>query len=304
LRVPCPYRDENGRRCAGWFKLDNLVRDRQAGLHTCRCNECTTEHDLSQLLTGFPAPASLRSELDTMPRDPRLEEIAVQMRRLVVMTGTEVNDCPRLFTITQQKPRGWHRLKTWERHYTLTLWCEHPGYEHSLPEAGYELGRLKEWAHRIGPYVSVVFQILQLVGPAAGLVTGLSQEQLELMNKEFESMEKVAELLSATEDDPKTLMPQPGDSALALAEGESLRAFRTLLFEVDRSRGFGGLRRVVAPEGHFLWVCPEHYPCYDPGLPTVPAATPEAGRGAHGSAAGAAAGHTGGWEAVPERVTE
>jgi hypothetical protein len=45
---------------------------------------------------------------------------------------------------------------------------------------------------------------------------------------------------------------------------------RVLLFEHDHMRAFGGLRRVQAPSGDFLWVCADHYPDYDPGLPSIP----------------------------------
>ena len=57
---------------------------------------------------------------------------------------------------------------------------------------------------------------------------------------------------------------------LTVAEGQALRAIRSNLFEKDRLRAFGGMRRVQAPSGDFLWVCTDHYPEYDPGLPTVP----------------------------------
>ena len=53
------------------------------------------------------------------------------------------------------------------------------------------------------------------------------------------------------------------------AEGDALRALRVLIFEHDRLRKFGGLRRVQASSGDFMWVCPRHYTEYDPGLPTV-----------------------------------
>jgi hypothetical protein len=72
--------------------------------------------------------------------------------------------------------------------------------------------------------------------------------------------------------DPKL---RAGDAATALtpAEGAALRAFRQFLITTDRARRFGGMRRVQAPSGELLWVCPDHYPTYDPGLPTLPVPT-------------------------------
>jgi hypothetical protein len=53
------------------------------------------------------------------------------------------------------------------------------------------------------------------------------------------------------------------------AEGVALRELRVLLFEHDHFKVFGGLRRVHAPAGDFLWVCADHYRDYDPGLPDL-----------------------------------
>ena len=54
------------------------------------------------------------------------------------------------------------------------------------------------------------------------------------------------------------------------AEGDSLRALRTIIFKHDPGRKFGDLRRMLAPSGDFLWVCPDHAAEYDPGLPVLP----------------------------------
>jgi len=41
-------------------------------------------------------------------------------------------------------------------------------------------------------------------------------------------------------------------------EGAELRALRVLLDEVDEAHGWGGLRKVLTPEGHYLWLCEHH----------------------------------------------
>jgi len=43
-----------------------------------------------------------------------------------------------------------------------------------------------------------------------------------------------------------------------LAEGAELRAIRHLLEELDPSQVWGGLRKTWTPEGHCLWLCPQH----------------------------------------------
>jgi len=44
--------------------------------------------------------------------------------------------------------------------------------------------------------------------------------------------------------------------------GASLRIFRELLDELDPLHQWGGLRRVLTPEGHYLWLCESHANSY------------------------------------------
>ena len=57
-----------------------------------------------------------------------------------------------------------------------------------------------------------------------------------------------AELLEMTEADGKT----------ERLEGMEVRALRKLLDEVDPKREWRGLKKVLTPEGHYLWLCKEH----------------------------------------------
>ncbi len=55
------------------------------------------------------------------------------------------------------------------------------------------------------------------------------------------------------------LLKQAGGGGKArLIEGMELRAIRKLLDEEDKSQEWGGLKKVLTPEGHYLWLCEEH----------------------------------------------
>jgi len=41
-------------------------------------------------------------------------------------------------------------------------------------------------------------------------------------------------------------------------EGARLRALRELLDEVDTKHRWGDLKKILTPEGHYLWLCEEH----------------------------------------------
>ncbi len=67
-----------------------------------------------------------------------------------------------------------------------------------------------------------------------------------------------------------TASPALPGAQITAAEGDALRALRVIIFEHDPVRRFGGMRRVQAPSGDFLWVSPRHHAEYDPGLRRFP----------------------------------
>ena len=44
--------------------------------------------------------------------------------------------------------------------------------------------------------------------------------------------------------------------------GASLRGLRQLLTELDPQQKWGGLVKMLTPEGHWLWLCEEHAQVY------------------------------------------
>lgn len=86
----------------------------------------------------------------------------------------------------------------------------------------------------------------------------------ELPNQDMSSTVVASTARGGDAHNESALVPE---RLLASAEGAGLRVFRTLLFELDKSQYFGGLRRVLNPSGDYLWVCPSHYLDYDPGVP-------------------------------------
>jgi Leucine-rich repeat (LRR) protein/GTPase SAR1 family protein len=291
LFVPCPTRAADGLRCRGKFALKFLLGYREQGGTHVPCQECLKSWDISELLTGFAQP-----ELNLQPQLQRLEErvsdvvsgvnrlesyaaeTADSMRRVLRVVGTEITDCPRLFTVGPETIAGVRRLKFYQRHYRLTLWCEHPGHWHPWPAASYSIDQPKEWFVRIGPYAALVFKALQLVVPVAVSAAGvmLSDEQFKHAQHELDLMKSlVAALPDQKIEDQPELAPSESAHQLTPAEGAAARAIRVVLFEHDHVQAFGGLRRVQTPSADFVWVCADHYPEYDPGLPSIPGSSPQ-----------------------------
>ena len=286
LFIPCPRNASDGSMCPGEFDLDALQRWRQKDITSIPCPKCAEQLELSLLLTGFTVPAqTLTAELkqvhDQLGRIEhgvvRVEALAAEatesLRRVLRVVSTEVIDCPRLFTLVPKRGTVGTILRFHQRHYRLTLWCENPDGWHQWDQAAYELDPPREWFVKISPYAMLIFRTLQLVVPTAGAITGvvLSPDELARVKEDLKLMDTlVADLPSDMKQQGGEPSLGPATGQLTNAQGQALRTLRATLFEQDRLRAFGGLRRVQDPSGDFLWICPTHYTAYDPGLPTVP----------------------------------
>ena len=73
-------------------------------------------------------------------------------------------------------------------------------------------------------------------------------------------MEQLAKSLPCDEHAILAQGDKPGGSLTAerSVEGASLRTLRQLLDQLDPKQHWGGLRKILTPEGHYLWLCEGH----------------------------------------------
>jgi hypothetical protein len=300
LHIPCPGRAADGSPCYDPIPVDGLLARRAAGDTHDRCLRCRTELDVSMLLTGFSYPRlSLRPELDRLHAEvaevaqvaevaevagvagvrSRVNELkagaadaADVIRRILRAVTTEATDCPRLFTLTPADPSSFQRPGLDQGHYRLVLWCEHPGHWHPWPAATYAIEQPA--VLRIARYAALVFTALRLVAAIALSVTGviLTPDELQQAQNQIELMTRLIAALPSQQTDDQPDLATPGSAhQLTLAQAQAWSVVRSLILEHDPGRAFAGLRRVRAPSGEFLWVCPRDHLDYDPGLPSIPA---------------------------------
>ncbi len=283
LSVPCPTRTSAGSPCNGQFRLDALLRYRQRGGTLFPCQDCVQDHDVAALLTGFANTGAPRQEeferlqeqlVEVSGGVSRVEALAADsansVRRVLKAVGTEVTDCPRIFSLREGKRTIKSVMRVGQMPVRLTLWCEHPGEWHPV-DHHYDFPVDRQWWSAVKPYASVVLRSLRLIGALSGTVvdTGLVSVDSGFAQTEIAGMSGVLkELPPAVEEGDKAAL-LPARTSLSVAEGESLRAFRRQLFLIDPQQSFGGLRRVHSAAGDLLWVCSSHYPLYDPGLPVL-----------------------------------
>jgi internalin A len=289
LFVPCHRALPNGGRCNGRFRLSTLRRYREVGRATIDCHEfeCLGTRSVQELLTGFAPPETPVSQVFTELREQFIEdntkehlvtrrqmaEIAQQVRVVLHAVSTELADCPRLFTLLPDESSGRMPSKVLKDHYQLTLWCEQPGEEHPWAAARYRITRPKEWVATLAPYALGINKLLRVAVPVGAAIVGvaLSENELKGVSHELELMKTLTESL-LPEGDSKEAANVEDEGWQNSAVGAGLRALRALLSEVDPFSRFGDLRRVLAPSGDYLWVCPtRHLREYDPGLPQLPA---------------------------------
>ena len=279
LLIPCPGTAKNGTPCQAPIPMEDLRALQEESQPRYLHGPCRTWHDVSTLLTGFPAQ---QPELDriyaeiTQIRDEvgSLSAAAAQtadlMRKTLRAVTTEITDCPHLFTLTTRNPAGIDRLTPGQRHYRLVLWCEHPGNWHPWQAASYDIVQPTKWLLEIAPAATVIIKILQIAAPIASAAAGLVLTSAHAQNEIQLATAVINALPASPPSETAGLDSAAPDGQLSPAQGKAWRAVRELLLKNDTARAFGDLRRVQASSGEFLWVCPDHYPEYDPGLPMIP----------------------------------
>ena len=205
LLIPCPIVSPDGTQCPQLVALDDLLAYREEGENRYLCTKCRTRHDVSALLTGFAAEGQMlafevreqlaRVESRVMQMGAQAAETTAVVRRVLRVVSTEVTDCPSVFTLARDRPAGDRRLRFYQHHYRLTLWCQHPGYWHSWDRASYEIDPPKEWFSKMRPYAVLIVRTLQLVVPLAGAiaVASLPPEQIEASTAHLEMMKTIVE---------------------------------------------------------------------------------------------------------------
>jgi hypothetical protein len=292
LLVPCPTIDRDGVPCGAMAPLRDLMVYREEGESRFLCTECRKRHDISELITGFAqATASVQNRIDQLQGQIHadlkdihsdihdLQKIAADTAHVIQMilaaVRTEIADCPRLFTLSRDNDlEGLRKLRADQDHYRLILWCEEPSHWHPWSPASYSIDQPKKWIAKVAPYALLIFHALRLVAPTAttAFEAALSQKELSSVQAELDLMGTVIDTLPGGSPNSGNLERShlTSSSPMTPAEGAAARTARSLIFSCDPRRSFGGLRRIQAPSGELLWVCPEHYFFHAPGLPAVP----------------------------------
>ncbi len=176
--------------------------------------------------------------------------------------------CPNVFVLRPRDGERWTKATIGQK-LDLQLYCQAPGCWHPTQEGGlYEIDEPAKWLRVTAPYVSRLVRVLKfavpIVGPWLGVVD--PKEYEAMFKNNFELFKEVAAKLPEIKDsEDLELAGTVGEIADPDgAEGAALRALRVLLDEKDPQQYWGGLKKILTPEGHYLWLCEHHAAQYKP----------------------------------------
>jgi small GTP-binding protein len=279
-KIPCC--GHNGQPCCHEFNYDQLLKRYEKKKLEIECPEAIEDVSVTQLLFGLDwstqdVVLSRLDEIETTIEEGRdlilegQEVILDELKNLRELTQREFTNafrreqakidshCPNVFILRPRNGKSWKKAIAGQK-LDLQLYCQAPGCWHPTQKGGlYEIDESAKWLRVTAPYIRRLAGVLKfaapLIGPWLGVVD--PKEYETLFKNDLELFKEVAAKLPEIKDSEdlelKTTEPDP-----ERADGAALRALRVLLDEKDPQQHWGGLKKLLTPEGHYLWLCEHH----------------------------------------------
>ncbi|MCT7967665.1 leucine-rich repeat domain-containing protein [Laspinema sp. D1] len=272
--IPCPGGPD--KPCSHEFEEDYVKQCYANHQDTLECPECQETFSAIALLFGVEIPTPSNPPTVSIPTFSglsRFEELEQQIDRgktYIQSALTEVAqlhkgelrkvaqlyqgefmkivrlkqqsieaESPCVFVVHSPEQGNWQNW-IFGQQSELQLCCEAPGEWHPADGGVYSLPGDNEWFHIMAPYIQQLAASWKYAQPFE------SQNNIEL------EMRTLIELLNSLGIDTHTNF---NTEHLQIA---ALRVWRQLLDEKDPPQHWGGLRKVLTPEGHYLWLCEHH----------------------------------------------
>jgi hypothetical protein len=277
--VPCPCLNAIGHACGEYFEYHKLLKRLLNGRDHAVCPESDTRIDIRSMLTGIKPAARDSEYVNTdmatimtaikhgfreIRSDAELSQLQF-MRLQTMLQRQQETRCPSVFSLTRVA-----RGNTLAVPYSLRLYCEQPGEWHPLPdtEGCYPVKEAHEWLRRFGPHLRRTLTVLKDATPiGGGLLEVVAEELHRQLQNDVRHMKELLKDVPAQEFPPADplgeLFDLPAPAPRTWAETDAdFRLLESKLLELDPSRHWGGLSRIVTPEGQTLFVCRDHYKIY------------------------------------------
>ena len=261
--MPCP--GHNGDRCSHLFRYDQLLAriERKPPRLTIECPEYMEDVSVPGMLFGLAwatqdAVLERIDELEAASAARHGDLVTIAFRR---EQSRVESACPNVFVVMPSDSRRWPP-RILSQAVDLQLYCNAPGEWHPTSEGGrYQIDRPGEWLAKAAPYLARLVTVLKYTAPLAGPWLGVTAPNFEATFKhQLALMKQLAARLPDLAEQPlhpaREGVDDPGEARRTV--GASLRALRELLDQKDPQRQWGGLRKVLTPEHHYLWLCDYH----------------------------------------------
>ncbi|MCP4665873.1 MAG: GTPase [Deltaproteobacteria bacterium] len=268
--LPCP--GHGGEPCKHAFKYEHLLRrlEKKYPRYSVECPEAEEFVDVRTLLFGLEPCAhddvfrKLKKAAMENPEE-EAELLALLQREFAKSFRQEQSKielhCPHVFVLRPVGTGTWKDILFGGK-IQLQLYCQAPGCWHPPIEGGnYTLDNREEWFQKVGPYIQIMSLLLKFVSPLLGpWVQMASKDYEELIRQDVERMNKLTTILRQIMGGGKLSLAKSLGQTLEgeILRGAALRALRNVLDRKDPDRHWGGLKKVLTPEGHYLWLCECH----------------------------------------------
>ncbi len=286
-RIPCPGHD--GQPCSHEFDYNQLVKRLQKKSHI-ECLESMEDVSVVRLLFGVhwadPTESMLMSRLDVLEntivqgqeetRGVVRTEVAQsrewaqrEFTKLFRLEQSKIEShCPNIFALRPRETSDWRKAIA-GRKVDLQLYCQAPGQWHPTQEDGlYQLDEPAEWIVATAPYIRRLASVLKFATPLINPVLGVAlPDYREVIKNDLDLINQLVLALPDLQEETGIRLTETLDQATdgveaQRAEGSALRALRLLLDKKDPRHHWGGLEKVLTPEGHYLWLCEAHARAY------------------------------------------
>ncbi|MCU0499058.1 MAG: GTPase [Anaerolineae bacterium] len=278
--IACP--GHHGEACPGEFKLEELLRRLEKGRTTVDCPETLEELIIAQVLYGIHHESSTvqvlnelfklqeqiqehhqtQTQLQQALLIAQQQHLALTQRFFAYQFNRDQRidelQTPYVFTLSPQAgshfdPRNWVSSR-----FTLQLCCQAPGEWHAVTGGRYEEIRFVDKDRlNLMEHAKQLLKVFKMIGPMAAL-----REAAGDLASDIEMMEMILSTLEGIKLDGDAWIAEKYQ--MTSASGATLRALRVLLEKHDPARHWGGLQRVITPEGDVLWLCAHHAKEYQP----------------------------------------
>jgi len=268
---------------------EDLVRRLVHGKQTIQCPDSYEDVSVLELLFGLHVGTApevmakveegqqeiLRRLSEAQQRDELLLQKVSQLCEWNVRSFTRLwnmemhkmeAECPNTFFLIPGSHISFNPKNWFSHDYKLYLMCQHPPGPHCMDdEYGYDLRPSRDWWVKVSPWLKYLITFLKFGVPMVGAIGNVVDAV------DFKNIDAQVKLLEKiTEDLPEIIEGKPAgpiEGGLQLGQdqtiGPALRFLHSFLKEVDPHQFWGGLEKVITPDGNILWLCSLHARPYE-----------------------------------------